>query len=116
MLFPSTNDTADPIIRKGYLVEPADAYLPAGTDRNDPQASPLYANLKGLPPMLIQVGSGETLLSDTTRFAAAAGAADVLATLEIWPHVIHAWQLWNAHLEPGHRALASAGSFIRECL
>jgi epsilon-lactone hydrolase len=112
----ATKDAIDPIMHKGYLVELADAYLPSGTDRKDPQVSPLYANLTGLPPMLIQVGSAETLLADATRFAAAAGAADVPVTLEIWPHMIHAWHLWNAHLEPGRRALASAGSFIRECL
>jgi epsilon-lactone hydrolase len=72
--------------------------------------------LKSLPPTLIQVGSAETLLADATRFAAAAGAADVRVTLEIWPHMIHAWHLWNAHLEPGCRALGNAGTFIRECL
>ncbi len=112
----TTKDAIDPIIHKGYLGELADAYLPAGADRKDPQISPLYADLKGLPPTLIQVGSAETLLADATRFAAAAGAADVPVTLEIWPHMIHAWHLWNAHLEPGRRALANAGSFIRECL
>jgi acetyl esterase/lipase len=112
----TTKDAIDPIIHKGYLGELADAYLPAGMDRKDPQISPLYADLKGLPPTLIQVGSAETLLADATRFAAAAGAADVPVTLEIWPHMIHAWHLWNAHLEPGRRALANAGSFIRECL
>ncbi len=112
----TTKDAIDPIIHKGYLGELADAYLPADTDRKDPQISPLYADLKGLPPTLIQVGSAETLLADATRFAAAAGAADVPVTLEIWPHMIHAWHLWNAHLEPGRRALANAGSFIRECL
>ena len=112
----ATKDAIDPIIHKSYLGELADAYLPAGTDRKDPQVSPLYADLKGLPPTLIQVGSAETLLADATRFAAAAGAADVRVTLEIWPHMIHAWHLWNAHLEPGRRALAHAGSFIHECL
>jgi epsilon-lactone hydrolase len=112
----ATKDAVDPIINKGYLDELAGAYLPAGTDRKDPDISPLYADLKGLPPTLIQVGSAETLLADATRFAAAAGAADVRVTLEIWPHMIHAWHLWNAHLEPGRRALANAGSFIRECL
>jgi acetyl esterase/lipase len=66
--------------------------------------------------MLIQVGSAETLLDDATRFAAAAGAADVSVILQIWPHMIHAWHLWNAHLEPGRRALTSAGAFIREHL
>jgi acetyl esterase/lipase len=111
-----TKNAVDPIIHEGYLGELAAAYLPAGTDRKDPQVSPLYADLKGLPPTLIQVGSAETLLADATRFAAAVGAADVRVALEIWPHMIHAWHLWNAHLEPGRRALANAGTFIRECL
>ena len=52
-------------------------------DRKDPRLSPLYADLKGLPPTLIQIGSAETLLDDAVRFAAAAGAADVSTTLEI---------------------------------
>jgi acetyl esterase/lipase len=66
--------------------------------------------------MLIQVGSAETLLDDSVRLAAAAGQADVPVSLEIWPHMIHAWHLWNARLEPGRDALASAGTFMREHL
>ncbi len=112
----ASKDAVDPLIRKGYLGEFADAYLPPGMDRKDPRVSPLHADLKGFPPTLIQVGSAETLLDDAARFAAAAGAADVSVTLEIWPHMIHAWQLWNAHLEDGRRALASAGTFIRRYL
>jgi acetyl esterase/lipase len=50
------------------------------------------------------------------RFAAAAGAQDVSVTLEIWPHMIHAWPVWNARLEPGRRALAAAGAFLRRHL
>src|SRR5947207_7321044 len=103
----------DPLIHKEYLNELADAYLPAGMDRKDPRISSLYADLTNFPPMLIQVGSNETLLDDATGLAERAGAADVAVTLEIWPHMIHAWPLWNAHLEDGRRALASAGSFIR---
>ncbi|HEY6154895.1 MAG TPA: alpha/beta hydrolase [Candidatus Udaeobacter sp.] len=103
----------DPLIHKQYLNELADAYLPAGIDRKDPRVSPLYADLRNFPPMLIQVGSNETLLDDATRLASRAGAADVAVILEIWPHMIHAWPLWNAHLEAGRRALASAGAFIR---
>jgi acetyl esterase/lipase len=103
----------DPLIHKEYLNELAEAYLPAGVDRKDPRVSPLFADLANCPPMLIQVGSDETLLDDATRLAARAGAADVAVTLEIWPHMIHAWPLWNAHLEEGRRALASAGAFIR---
>ncbi len=111
----AAKDAVDPLIHKAYLGELADAYLPAGMDRRDPRVSPLYADLRGLPPLLIQVGSAETLLDDAARLAAAAGAADVPVTLEIWPHMIHAWPVWNAHLEPGRRALASAGAFMRRC-
>jgi epsilon-lactone hydrolase len=106
----------DPLIQKGYLEELATAFAPAGMDRKDPRLSPLYADLKGLPPTLVQIGSAETLLDDAVRFAAAAGEADVSATLEIWPYMIHAWPLWNARLEPGRRALAHAGAFLREHL
>jgi epsilon-lactone hydrolase len=102
----------DPLIHKEYLNELAEAYLPAGIDRKDPRVSPLFADLTNFPPMLIQVGSDETLLDDATRLAARAGAADVAVTLEIWPHMIHAWPLWNARLEDGRRALANAGAFI----
>ena len=110
----TSKSAVDPLIHKEYLEELASAYAPAEMDRKDPRLSPLYADLKGLPPILIQVGSAETLLDDAVRFAAAAGAADVAVTLEIWPHMIHAWPLWNALLEPGRRALAHAGAFLRQ--
>lgn len=112
----TTKDAVDPLMHKGYLEELANAYVPAGMESNDPRISVLYAELHGLPPALIQVGSEETLLDDASRFATAAGAADVPVTLEIWPHMIHAWHLWNAHLDAGRRALASAAAFIRRHL
>jgi acetyl esterase/lipase len=112
----ASKDAVDPLIHKPYLEELRDAYLPSGMDRRDPRVSPLFADLRGLPPTLIQVGSCETLLADSTRLAAAAGAADVPVTLEIWPHMIHAWPMWNARLEPGRRALTNAGAFIRRQL
>ena len=111
-----TKDTVDPLIHKSYLCELADAYLGSDVDRKDPRVSPLFANLAGMPPMLIQVGSAETLLDDAVRLAAAAGEADVCVTLEIWPQMIHAWHLWNARLESGRRALGRAGTFLREHL
>ncbi|HEX3420225.1 MAG TPA: alpha/beta hydrolase [Candidatus Udaeobacter sp.] len=104
----------DPLIHKEYLHELADAYLPAGIDGKDPRVSPLYADFRNFPPMLFQVGSDETLLDDATRLAARAGATEVAVTLEIWPHMIHAWPLWNAHLEDGRRALMNAGAYIRD--
>jgi epsilon-lactone hydrolase len=111
-----SKNAVDPLIHKAYLEELASAYVPTGLDRKDPRVSPLYARLDGFPPTLIQVGSAETLLSDATRFAEALGAANVAVALEIWPHMIHAWHLWNAHLKAGRRALASAGTFIEACL
>lgn len=109
----ASKDADDPLIHKGYLGELADAYAPPPLDRRDPLISPLFADLSGLPPTLIQVGSAETLLADATRLAAAAGAADVAVTLEVWPRMIHAWPLWNAHLAEGRASLAQAGAFIR---
>jgi epsilon-lactone hydrolase len=111
-----TKEAVDPLIHKSYLCELAEAYLGGAVDRKDPRVSPLFANLTGMPPLLIQVGSAETLLDDAMRLAAAAGEADVSVTFEIWPHMIHAWHLWNARLEPGRHALSSAGSFVRRHL
>ena len=109
----ATRDAVDPLIHRAYLAELADAYAPPSADRRDPLISPLFADLAGFPPNLIQVGSAETLLADATRLALAAGAADVDVTLQVWPYMIHAWPVWNAHLEDGRRALASAGEFIQ---
>jgi acetyl esterase/lipase len=102
----------DPLISRTYLEELASAYL-AGHDPDDPLASPLRADLAGLPPLLIQVGSAETLLDDAVRIARRAGASDVRVTLELWPHMIHAWHLWARSLADARRALAAAGSFLR---
>jgi monoterpene epsilon-lactone hydrolase len=106
-------DKVDPLIHKPYLEELAAAYAPAPLDRRDPRISPLFADLSGLPPVLIQVGTAETLLDDAVRFARAAGLADVDVTLETWPHMIHAWPMWNARLTAGRAALAQAGAFMR---
>ncbi len=107
--------SVDPIISKPYLQELADAFL-AGTDPKLPLVSPLYADLAGLPPLLVQVGSAETLLDDAIRIAARAAADDVRVTLEVWPRMIHAWHLWAARLASGRSALASAGAFMRAAL
>lgn len=112
----ATRDEVDPLIHKAYLEELAAAYLSGGIGPADPRVSPLFADLRGLPPVLVQVGSDETLLADATRFAAAAGAAEVPVTLQIWPRMIHAWPMWNARLEAGRSALADAGAFMRNHL
>jgi monoterpene epsilon-lactone hydrolase len=111
----TTKASVDPLIQKPYLLELAEAYL-AGADPRTPLASPLYADLKGLPPLLIQVGAAEILLDDAVRLARAAGAADVRVTLEIWPDMIHAWHLFYQQVAAGRRALANVGTFIRSML
>jgi epsilon-lactone hydrolase len=103
---------ADPMIQKDYLGELAVAYL-HGADPRSPLASPLHADLSGLPPLLIQVGSAETLLDDAVRLAGKAGAADVPVTLEVWPEMIHVWHLFYPRVAAGRRALANAAAFIR---
>jgi len=106
-----TKATIDPLIHREYLQELAANYL-HGQDPRNPLVSPLHADLAGLPPVLIQVGSAETLLDDAVRIAGRLGAADVATHLEIWPDMIHAWHLWSARLTAGRQALASAGAFI----
>jgi len=102
----------DPMVQQAYLAELAKAYL-RGADPRAPLAAPLYADLQGLPPMLIQVGSAETLLDDAVRLAGAAGAADVRVNLEVWPDMIHVWHLFHPQVAAGRHALAEAGAFIR---
>lgn len=105
----------DPLLGRTYLSELASLYL-NGADALGPLASPINADLVGLPPMLIQVGSAETLLDDSVRLAAVAGAADIAVHLEIWPHMIHAWHLFYQDVADGRRSLARAGTFIESRL
>jgi acetyl esterase/lipase len=65
-----------------------------------------------LPPILIQVGSSETLLDDSGRLCGALGAANVVVTLEVWPDMIHAFPLFNQQLAAGRLAIERAGKFI----
>jgi acetyl esterase/lipase len=110
-----TKAADDPLISKTYLKELAALYL-NGRDPSDPQASPIHAELRGLPPMLIQVGSAETLLDDALRLAAVAAAADVRVSLQVWPYMIHAWHLFYQQLGSGRRSLAEFGVFARAML
>lgn len=111
----TTKAALDPLIQKSYLMELAALYL-NGADPRTPTASPIHADLRRLPRMLIQVGSAETLLDDAVRLAGVAGAADVRVTLQVWPNMIHAWHLFYSQLTDGRRALAEVGAFVRGAL
>lgn len=102
----------DPMIQKPYVLELAQNFA-GGRDLSDPLISPQLADLTGLPPLLIQVGSEETLLDDSVMLAGRAGAAGVATTLEIWPDMIHAFTMFFPLVAASRRATVDAGSFIR---
>jgi monoterpene epsilon-lactone hydrolase len=107
-----TNDRRCAMFEGAGIAYSAGYYL-GDTDPRNPLASPLYADLTGLPPLLIHVGEDETLLDDSTRLAERARAAGVSTELKIWPVVPHAWQI-AAHLIPeGRQSLREAGAFLR---
>jgi acetyl esterase/lipase len=108
----STKAAVDPMVQKEGLSGMAGAYLGGAAPRT-PLAAPLYADLRGLAPLLIQVGSAETLLDDATRLAAAAAAADVDVRLESWPGMIHVWHFFHTMLGEGREAITTAGDYIR---
>ena len=108
-----TRSDVDPIATPEVIDVWAKAYL-AGADPRTPLANPLYADLHGLPPLLIQVGDHEVLLDDSTRLAERAQAAGVQVTLEVWPEMIHRWHSYASVLPEGQQAIEEIGTFIRE--
>jgi monoterpene epsilon-lactone hydrolase len=110
-----TREHADPIVRRDMLRQMAAAYL-GGKNTRTPLAAPLYADLKGLPPLLIQVGDAETLLDDSNRLAQRARAAGVEVKLEVWPEMIHVFQLFAGFLPEGQQAVDGVGQFIAQHL
>ena len=98
----------------GLRRQPADYAAGGGT--TSASISPIYADLTGLPPLLIQAGSHEILLDDATRLASRAAAADVAVTLEITPGVPHVFQAFAAVLDEADAALTRAGTFLRAYL
>ncbi len=84
------------------------------TNATSPAVSPLYADLRGLPPLLIQVGDAELLRDDSTRLAARARAAGVDVTLEVWPHMFHAWHLFADDFPEARAAIDAIGAFVRD--
>ncbi len=82
-------------------------------DSHEPLISPLYADLHGLPPLLIHVGDHEILLDDATRFVARAIASGVDARLVVWPEMFHVFQIFTPFLPEANRAVEQIASFIQ---
>lgn len=108
-----TNDRRCAMFRGARMKLGASYYL-AGADPRTPLASPLYADLHGLPPLLIHVGTNEVLLDDSTRLAETARAADVPVVLRLWPDVPHVWQLFHPFIPEGRESLLEATSFLKQ--
>jgi monoterpene epsilon-lactone hydrolase len=106
------NAAADPMIDPDRVL-PLAAYYLAGTDPRTPYASPLYGDLAGLPPSLIQVGSDEVLRDDSVRLATRLRAAGVRVVLEIWPRMPHVWHAFAPLVPESRRAIARIGAFVR---
>ena len=98
----------------GNLMERATTPYLAGQDPLNPLASPLYADLHGLPPLLLHAGSYEVLLDDSVRLVERAQAAGVAATLRTWPVVPHVWQLFP--LPEARESLDGAAHFLHAAL
>ena len=77
-------------------------------------AAPIYSELDGLPPLLIQVGEREILYDDSSRMADKAAKAGVDVTLREWKDQIHVWQIFASRLDEGQAAIEELGSFVRE--
>jgi acetyl esterase/lipase len=111
----ATKAAEDPMVRGADLQLMADAYL-AGRDAKTPLASPLYADLGGLPPLLLQVGSAEVLLDDAVRMAERASKAGVSADLRVWQDMFHVWHAFAQILPEGQQAVDEMAAFFEKRL
>ena len=110
-----TNEKNDPIISKKYLDRFAKLYFPDSNNMSH-LASPIIGELSGLPNMLIQVGSAETMLDDSKRFFEKAKKANVNAKFEIWEDMFHGWHSYAHLLKDAEKAIISIGKFCRKLI
>ncbi|MBY3067547.1 alpha/beta hydrolase [Rhizobium laguerreae] len=106
----TSNAESDPLVSKMSIESLRKTYL-GSRSPTDPQASPLYADMTGFPPLLLQVGAGEVLLDDTLRLADKARQAGVDVTTEVWPGMPHQWQLFPSLLDDADRSSQNIAEF-----
>jgi monoterpene epsilon-lactone hydrolase len=107
-----TRAAADPMV-SGDIGNMARLYL-QDADPKTPLASPNFASLHSLPPLLIHVGNDEVLLDDSIKLDQKAKADGVESTLEVWEDMIHVWHAFHPMLPEGKQAIERVGSFLRE--
>ena len=104
---------SDPIVSREMGIGMGRAYIGDGAP-HVPLASPVHAELTGLPPLFIQVGSREVVLDDARAIERNARAAGVPVQLDVWEGMVHVWHLFASVLEEGRRAISDLSAFIRE--
>lgn len=107
--------SSDPMLDAKIIAYMAHQYVGHGDPRH-PWASPIHADLQGLPQMLIQVGSDEILLDDSRRFAEKAEKAGVSIQLQVWPGMTHVWQFFGRWLPEADQAVDQIGNFLQDKL
>ncbi|MDX2044108.1 MAG: alpha/beta hydrolase [Acidobacteriota bacterium] len=109
----SYSDSAEAIATRDRLAGYVKLFLNDSADVRNPLVSPVFADLKGLPPLLIQVGAAEPFYDDSISLEATAKASGVETTLEIWPEMIHVWHYFYPMLTEGREAIARIGEFVK---
>jgi epsilon-lactone hydrolase len=107
----STNRSAEPVLTRAWLVDCARRYL-AGRAANDPRCSPLFADLAGLPPLLVQAAGEDILLSDAERLAERARAGGTPVELERYERIWHIFHLHAGELRTSDEAFSRMASFL----
>jgi acetyl esterase/lipase len=108
-----SNRERDAIVQKEVVEVMAATFLGEGGNRKDPLANPLHANLKGLPPMYIQVGGDETLLDDSRRLAEHARKAGVDVRLDVFPEMQHVFHFSAGHAPEADDAIRKLAEWVR---
>ncbi len=111
----TTRRHLDPLVQQEVVDLVTELYL-NGQDPREPTASPIYADFRGFPPLLIQVGEREILYSDAEALAAKARASGVAVTFEEWSGMVHVWHMYYPRLSAGMRAIRRIGEFVRTTL
>lgn len=106
----TTNDAVEPLIPVTRMREAVDLYM-NGADPAHPLASPLFAAFPNPPPVLIQVGEDEVLLSDAKGIAEVTGGE-----IDVWPHCPHVWQMFDGRLPEANAAMRKAAAFVQSSL
>jgi acetyl esterase/lipase len=110
-----TNADIDIMITENEGHQAAEFYL-GDLDRKTPLASPLYAELENLPPLLIQTGTHEVILDDSVRFVEKAKKSGVNVKLDLWPGMFHVFQIFAPLIPESKKALRKIGNFIEEVM